>query len=61
MRRVSDLRPALGPMMEILRDEGVYFRPEDPSEIADALRTLIESPDLRSASAERSSVDFISI
>ncbi len=36
-----------GPMPEILGNAGVYFDPENPSDIAHALRKLIESPDLR--------------
>lgn len=32
---------------EILGDAGVYFDPEDSSDIANALRELIDSPDLR--------------
>lgn len=36
-----------GPMPEILGDFGVYFDPEQPDEIAQALRNLLEDPDLR--------------
>jgi glycosyltransferase involved in cell wall biosynthesis len=36
-----------GPMPEILGDYGIYFDPEKPDEIADALRTLLEDPNLR--------------
>jgi glycosyltransferase involved in cell wall biosynthesis len=36
-----------GSMSELLGDAGAYFDPEDPSSIADALRRLIESPELR--------------
>lgn len=36
-----------GPMPEVLGDAGVYFNPEKPSEIADALLKLIRNPDLR--------------
>ena len=35
------------PMPEILGDDGVYFNPESPAEIASALLKLINSPDLR--------------
>lgn len=35
------------PMPEVLGDAGVYFNPEKPSEIADALLKLIRNPDLR--------------
>lgn len=38
-------------MPEILKDAGVYFDPEDATSIAGTLRTLIESPDLRTHSA----------
>jgi len=37
-----------GPMPEVLGDAGVYFDPESPTDIARALRALIESPELRS-------------
>jgi glycosyltransferase involved in cell wall biosynthesis len=43
-----------GPMPEVLGDAGVYFDPEDPHDIARALRTLIESPMLRSKLAQAS-------
>jgi|APTNR8051073442_1049403.scaffolds.fasta_scaffold04608_3 glycosyltransferase involved in cell wall biosynthesis len=36
-----------GPMPEILGDSGVYFDPERAADIARALRSLIESADLR--------------
>ena len=36
-----------GPMPEILKENGVYFDPERPQEIADALEQLIVSPGLR--------------
>lgn len=41
-----------GPMPEVLGSGGVYFDPEQPAEIASALRELIESPQLRSKLAE---------
>jgi glycosyltransferase involved in cell wall biosynthesis len=37
----------MGPMPEILGDAGVYFSPDNPNEIADALRQLINSDALR--------------
>lgn len=40
-----------GPMPEVLGRDGVYFDPEDPGDIARALRELIESPDLRARMA----------
>ena len=40
-----------GPMPEVLCDCGQYFDPESPSEIAEALRTLVESPSLRAEQA----------
>ena len=40
-----------GPMPEVLKDGGVYFDPERASEIAWAVRQLIESPSLRQAKA----------
>ncbi len=36
-----------GPMPEVLGDAGVYFNPEKPAEIADALRLLLTDPGLR--------------
>ena len=38
-------------MPEILGDAGVYFDPESPTEIAEAIQTLIENPVLREAMA----------
>jgi glycosyltransferase involved in cell wall biosynthesis len=37
----------LGPMPEVLGDAGLYFDPESPTSIADALHQLINSPELR--------------
>lgn len=44
----------LGPMPEVLGETGVYFDPEQPDEIARALRELIESPQLRTELAQAS-------
>jgi len=41
-------------MPELLGDAGVYFDPERPSEIARAIRTLFDSPALRSRIARES-------
>lgn len=41
-----------GPMPEVLGAAGVYFDPEQPCQIAAAVRSLIESAALRSALAE---------
>lgn len=41
------------PMLEILSDAGLYFNPEQPDEIADALRALIEDASLRGHMANR--------
>lgn len=41
-----------GPMPEVLGDAGVYFEPEDPRSIAQALRELINSHDLRACLAQ---------
>jgi len=41
-----------GAMPEVLGDAGVYFDPEKPVEIAEAIRKLIEDPILRTEKAE---------
>jgi glycosyltransferase involved in cell wall biosynthesis len=41
-------------MPEVLGDAGVYFDPENPNDIARALRELIESPALRTKLAQAS-------
>lgn len=43
-----------GPMPELLGDAGVYFDPENPQDIARALRELIGSPELRKEKARAS-------
>lgn len=43
-----------GPMPEVLGDAGVYFEPEQPSDITRALRELIDSPQLRTEMAQAS-------
>lgn len=43
-----------GPMPEVLGDSGIYFDPMQPTDIARALRKLIELPQLRSQLAEAS-------
>jgi glycosyltransferase involved in cell wall biosynthesis len=43
-----------GPMPEVLGSAGVYFDPEDPEDIAGAVRTLIESAELRARLARES-------
>jgi len=43
-----------GPMPEVLGDAGVYFDPEQPNDIARALRELIVSPALRTEKAQAS-------
>ena len=43
-----------GPMPVVLGDAGVYFDPEQPDEIAHALRKLIESVQLRTDLAQAS-------
>jgi glycosyltransferase involved in cell wall biosynthesis len=44
-----------GPMPEVLGDAGIYFDPENPASIADAVRTLAAAPDLRAEKAAASS------
>lgn len=41
-----------GPMPEVLGDAGLYFDPEKPEEIAEAIKKLIEDPILRTEKAE---------
>jgi glycosyltransferase involved in cell wall biosynthesis len=41
-----------GPMPEVLGDAGVYFNPDDPEDIANTLRKMILSPDLRAGKAQ---------
>lgn len=43
-----------GPMPEVLGDAGVYFDPEDATDMARALRELIDSPTLRARLAKAS-------
>jgi len=43
-----------GAMPEVLGDAGVYFDPENPEDIAQAVRTLIDSAELRSEKAAAS-------
>lgn len=43
-----------GPMPEVLGDAGIYFNPEKPNDITEALHQLISSPELRTEMAERS-------
>jgi glycosyltransferase involved in cell wall biosynthesis len=43
-----------GPMPEVLGDGGVLFDPEDPQDIARALRAMIMSPELRAEKARAS-------
>jgi len=43
-----------GPMPEILGDAGVYFDPEQPDSIGEALMQLIQLPELRSRLAQAS-------
>ena len=42
----------IGPMPEVLGDAGVYFNPEDAGSIAQAIRELIRSHDLRARLAQ---------
>lgn len=42
-----------GPMPEVLEDGGVYFDPEDPKDIAAAVRTLIVDPNKAEKLAQR--------
>ena len=40
-----------GPMPEVLGDAGIYFNPEDPTDIANAIRQWLDFPDLRAQKA----------
>jgi len=42
-----------GPMSEVLGDSGLYFDPEKRLEVADALRKLLERPELRATLAQK--------
>ncbi len=42
-----------GPMPEVLSDGGIYFNPEQPAEIVQALRTLIDSSEKRTQNTEK--------
>ena len=42
-----------GPMSEVLGDAGIYFNPENPTDIARALRQLVNSPELRAHCAAK--------
>ena len=44
-----------GPMAEVLDDGGLYFNPESPIEISDAIRQYLVSPELR---REKSKLSF---
>jgi glycosyltransferase involved in cell wall biosynthesis len=44
----------LGPMPEVLGNAGVYFDPENPEDIARALKELIDSHELRARLAQSS-------
>jgi glycosyltransferase involved in cell wall biosynthesis len=44
-----------GPMPNMLEDGGVYFNPECPLEIRDALKALLDDPELRFSLAKKSS------
>ncbi len=41
-----------GPMPEVLGDGGVYFNPESPQSIADAVKRIIDNKDLRAKGIE---------
>lgn len=41
-----------GPMPEVLGDAGLYFDPEQPEQIAAAIRSFLESPQLRAQKAQ---------
>ena len=42
-----------GPMPEVLGDSGLYFDPANRREVADALRKLLERPELRATLAQK--------
>jgi glycosyltransferase involved in cell wall biosynthesis len=45
-----------GPMPEVLADGGVYFDPESPDSISDAVERLLTDADLRASCAKRAKV-----
>ncbi len=45
-----------GPMPEVLRDSGIYFDPENPNSIADALRQFAVNNDLCQQMAKKSKI-----
>jgi glycosyltransferase involved in cell wall biosynthesis len=45
-----------GPMPEVLEDGGVYFDPENPNSIAEAVEQLVQSPALRTKFAGKAKV-----
>ena len=47
-----------GPMPEVLGDSGLYFDPEQPIEIFNALETLINNPQLR---LEKANASFVKV
>ncbi len=42
-----------GPMPDVLGDAGLYFDPENQGEVAEALRKLLEQPELRATLAQK--------
>ncbi len=42
-----------GPMPEVLSDAGVYFDPQQPDEMADSIRSLLDDSELRQRCAHR--------
>jgi len=45
-----------GPMPEVLGDGGIYFDPEDPRSIADAIEKILIDPEMRTSIARRARV-----
>lgn len=43
-----------GPMPEMLGDAGIYFNPEETVDIAEAIKKMVESPELRETKARES-------
>jgi len=44
----------MGPMKEVLKNSGLFFNPENPDEIAEIIKTYLDSSDLRNSMSQES-------